>query len=305
MADCLVLGANGFLGSSLAETLAAKGNRVIAFDRFSKPRRFGTENIQVVKGDLGDLDLVRSLLAPGQHVFYFVSTTTPSSAVHDPTAEIAGNVIPLIRVLEASVNAGCGRFYFASTGGAIYGNQEVQPIPESAKPNPLNPYSIAKLAAEGYLGYFKSEFGLHTVALRISNPYGPGQHSQSQGIIPIVLGHLKEGSPVKVLGDGSMVRDYLYIDDLSRMITTMIDFEPEHDVYNLGSGTGTSVSELIELMSKVTGREPEVEVAPKPRSFVDSCVLDVSRFRDEFKAVATMPLREGISQTWAKLSEEV
>lgn len=304
MADCLVLGANGFLGSSLAKTLAAEGNRVIAFDRFSRPRRFESENIQVVKGDAGDLDLIRSLLAPGQHVFHFVSTSTPLSAVSDPTAEIAGNVIPLIRLLEESVNAGCGRFYFASTGGAIYGNQEVQPIQESAKPNPLNPYSIAKLAAEGYLRYFKSEFGLHTVVLRISNPYGPGQRNRSQGVIPIVLGQMKKGSAVTVLGDGSMIRDYLYVDDLSRMIAAMTRFEPENDVYNLGSGTGTSVSQLLDLMSKVTGREPVVKFAPKPKSFVDSCVLDISRFRNEFKTAGTTSLQEGITRTWEMLSAE-
>src|SRR5690606_13571636 len=164
---------------------------------------------------------------------------------------------------------------------------------------PVSPYAIGKLAIEGYLRYFRAKHGLESVSFRISNPYGPRQHPhRKQGVIPIFLQQIADGRPITVFGDGSMVRDYVYVEDLAAMVASTVGCSPAHPVYNLGSGAGTSVAELLELARAVTGREVEVVHEPQPVTFVNRSVLDVSRFVGEFGVRPAVSLREGMEFTW-------
>ena len=147
--------------------------------------------------------------------------------------------------------------------------------------------------------------GLDSVSLRISNPFGPRQHPHKrQGVIPIFLQHIAQGRPIPVFGDGSMVRDYLFVGDAAQMVSTVLGAKPTREVYNLGSGEGASVAELVALCRDVTGRRVEVEYLPTPSTFVNHIVLDVARFTEEFGVTASVPLREGIERTWHSVSEE-
>lgn len=295
----IVIGANGFLGSSLVEELVGRGHRVAAFDRFSRDAVLPPGVVRFA-ADFLDPDALVRAVEGHDHVFHFLSTTTPASADGDPVRDARENVLPSIHLLEACVRAGVGKVYFASTGGSIYGDQGSDPVSELTLPNPVSPYAIGKLAIEGYLAYFSRKHGLSSASFRISNPYGPRQlPSRGHGVIPTFLQHVSEGTAVRVFGDGTSVRDYLHVDDAVRMIANTIDASTRHPIYNIGSGVGTSLTELLDIVGRVTGVDPIIEYADEPMTFVHRSVLDTSRYGAEFGHAVARDLETGISQTWA------
>lgn len=300
----VVIGGNGFLGSHLVEQLVEAGHEVTVFDRFShEPLTPLPASVRIVKGELADRAALRDALAGQDLVAHLASSATPIDAGSDPSLDLRTNLADTVEMLQSAVSAGVSRVVFASSGGAIYGDHDSAPVSENSVPRPVSPYAIGKLAIEGYLRYFRATHGLDSVSLRISNPYGPRQRPEKrQGVIPIFLHRISHGLPLTVFGDGSMVRDYLYVTDAARMITTVMNTPTAHEVYNVGSGEGASVAQLVQLCREVTGREIEVREAPVPPAFVDRIVLDVSRFSEEFGVMATVPLREGIERTWHAVS---
>jgi UDP-glucose 4-epimerase len=150
------------------------------------------------------------------------------------------------------------------------------------------------------------KWGLNSTTFRISNPYGPRQRlTRKQGVIPIFLQRIALGQPIELYGDGSAVRDYIYASDVASMIAATVDRPTGHDVYNIGSGQGTSLAELIDLASSITGREVLVHESPAPRTFVDRAVVDISRYTGEFGDPDLLPLREGIERTWQHTLEQL
>ncbi len=306
MASALVIGANGFLGSHLTDALSAAGHAVTAFDRFSSQEpTFDRSRATVLRGEFlsrGDLE---AAVAGQQLVFHFLSSTNPATAESDPTLDIRTNVAQTVELLEACVAAGTQHIYFASTGGAIYGPQGKADYTEDDHTLPVSPYAIGKLAIENYLRYFRIVHGLQSTILRISNPYGTRQRPHKrQGLIPIALRQIVLGRPVDQFGDGSMVRDYLYVEDLVQMILALVSATPTSDTYNLGSGHGHSVIEVLDALRRVTEVDFEVRQLPVPPTFVDRVVLDTSRFRGEFGSMVLTPLDEGIRRTYREMTEQ-
>jgi UDP-glucose 4-epimerase len=304
MARCLVIGANGFLGSRLTDALVAAGHRVTAFDRFSRgTRAFSSADLTVVPGDFLSVADLAAAVEGQDDVFHFLSTTTPATVDGDPTIDLRTNVAQSVELLALCARAGIRRLFYASSGGAIYGPRPGASFVEDAPVAPISPYGIGKLAVERYIDYYAATAGLSAVSLRISNPYGTNPNpSKRQGVIPITLNRILRSEPVVRLGDGSMVRDYIHVDDLVRRILRMVDADPRHRVYNLGSGRGTSVAEVLETVRTVVGRDFPVRTAPKPATFVDHVVLDVSRYIEEFGADDDLSLTEGIARTWREMT---
>lgn len=304
MASCLVVGGNGFLGSYVVDELVAAGHDVTVFDRFSSPPTFTSAGVRAIAGDYLDTAALRSALEGQELLFHLLSTTTPVTADADPTLDIRTNVAQGVELLSLAVAAGVQRVYFASTGGAIYGDQPGETIAETALPVPVSPYAIGKLALEGYLRYFERKHGLRSVTFRISNPYGPRQHpDKKQGVIPIFLQHIAKGEPIEILGDDSMVRDYLFAPDMARMIVAAVGAEPAHDIYNIGSGHGTTLGQVIDLATAITGATVEVVTRARPATFVERSVLDISRYSAEFGSPTLVSLEEGMARTWAAMRE--
>lgn len=304
MARCLVIGANGFLGSRVVDGLAAAGHDVTGFDRYSAGiRAFETADAVAVTGDFLSPSDVAAAVVDADYVFHFLSTTTPASADRAPTVDLRTNVSATVELLSLCAEAGVRRVFFASSGGAIYGPQPRRVFTEDAPLLPVSPYGIGKLTIERYLDYYATTAGLDSVALRISNPYGPrATTSKGQGIIPITLDRIRRGEPAVQVGDGSMVRDYLHVDDLVARIMRMVERAPEHRAYNLGSGRGHSVAEVLAAVRDVVGYDFDVLRVPQPATFVDHVVLDVSRFRAEYGPDRDLTLTEGIADTWTRMT---
>jgi UDP-glucose 4-epimerase len=287
------------------DALAASGHDVTAFDRFSSQApTFTREGVRTFRGEFLSRADIEEAVRGQDYVFHFLSTTTPATAESDPTLDIRTNIAQTVELLEAAVSSGVKHFYFASTGGAIYGPQGKARYAESDRALPISPYGIGKLALEHYLSYFKARHGLNSTILRISNPYGTRQHpNRRQGLIPIALRQIAVGEPVIQLGDGSMVRDYVFVKDLVRMIVSIVGEATRHRLYNLGSGSGLSVREVLDSLRRVTEVEFDVEMRPKPPTFVDNVVLDTSRFAEEFGEPQLTALDDGVAETWKEILE--
>jgi UDP-glucose 4-epimerase len=173
------------------------------------------------------------------------------------------------------------------------------PIAEGYPTKPITSYGIVKLAAEKYLALFEHLHGLDYAALRISNPYGPYQDpGGQQGVIPVFLSRLRAGQPVTIWGDGSVVRDYLYVSDLVEALKLAAGADLGRKVLNVGSGRGTSLSELIAIIARVIGERPEVRYVVGRSLDVPASVLDVTRVREELGWKPRTGLDEGIDRTW-------
>ncbi len=267
MARCLVIGANGFLGSRLTDALVEAGHEVTGFDRFSRgTRSFASSTVRIVAGDFLSTSDLAAAVDGHDVVFHFLSTTTPATADGDPTLDLRTNVSQSVELLALCARAGVGRVFYASSGGAIYGPQTLPVFSETAPLAPLSPYGIGKLIVERYLDYYAATEGLASVSLRISNPYGANANpSKRQGIIPITLNRIQRGEPVVQVGDGSMVRDYIHVDDLVRRILRMVETEPRERAYNLGSGARALGARGPRGRSTRGGARLPVHVVPKPR----------------------------------------
>lgn len=307
MARALVIGANGFLGSHLVEALAGAGHEVTAFDRFSSQEpTFDSAGVRVVRGEFLSRGDIESAVSGQDLVFHFLSSTNPATAESDPTLDIRTNVAQSVELLEACVAAGTAHFYFASTGGAIYGPQGKADYVEDDHTLPVSPYAIGKLTIENYLRYFRTVHDLRSTIFRISNPYGTRQRPHKrQGLIPIALRQIALGLPVIRFGDGGMVRDYLFVEDLVSMIMPIVGTVPNSQIYNLGSGQGYSVTEVLASIARVTQTDFAIEQRPVPPTFVDRVVLDTSRFRAEFGDLSITPLDEGVRSTYKEIREQL
>lgn len=301
-----MLGANGFVGSHLVDGLVSAGHEVTAFDRFSLGTSvYASSDVRPFVGDfLNRADLANALTGQ-DHVFHFLSMTDPATAENDPTLDIRTNVAASVELLELCVQAGIGKVFFASSGGTIYGDQAKRVLAETDPTLPVSPYAIGKLAIENYLRYFHAKFGLEYLVYRISNPYGPRQRpTKRQGVIPIFLRQISRDEPVTVFGDGGMVRDYLYVEDAARMMVAAVGAPAQQRVYNIGSGHGHSINEIIEVIREVTRREVVTRHAEVPSTYVDHITLDPTRYCTEFNVAASTPLTAGVEAVWHEIGEQ-
>jgi len=302
MTTCLILGGTGFLGSHLAERLVNRGYGVRVFDSFETGManlETIKDKIEITKGDfLNHADVLQALQGV-DYVFHYISTTVPATAVKDPVYDVETNVIATIRLLQLAVDSNVKRVIFPSSGGTIYGEPSSLPVHETHPLSPIDPYGISKLAIEKYLHHFNRAYGLDYLVLRYSNPYGERQspHGQ-QGVIPVFLNRVKMGERPVIYGDGSMERDYIYVGDAVKATITALEKKTAHKIFNIGSGTGTSINGLLEVMSDVVGKNIEPVYAEDTAVRVQKIVLDTSRIRGEIGWKPRTSLEEGIATTW-------
>lgn len=303
MADILVIGGNGFLGSHLVDALAgASQHRITVFDMFSGTTHWTSKGIEIFDGNFLNTDDVRRAVRGNSIVVHMLSTTDPATAENDPTVDIRTNILSSVELFEICVDEGVEHVYFASSGGTVYGDQGKVSYREDDPTLPVSPYGIGKVAIENYMRFFQRKHGLRSTSLRIANPYGTRQNPHKrQGIIPIFLRNILTGKPLTVMGDGSMFRDYIYVKDFAAIATTVITRGADAEVYNVGSGRGTTINELIESMIRVTGMTPQIEYRPTPPTYVHGSVLDISRVNEEFGPFTMTDLDEGIARTWQEI----
>ena len=309
MAEIVVVGGTGFIGAAVALQLVNDGHAVRVYSR-SRTRfdqTFGAHStIEHVAGELSDPEATSAAVAGAEHVLHFASTTNPAASVDAARDDVMSNVLDSLTLFDACVAASIRRLTFASTGGAIYGHYPGRPLHEDDATMPVSPYAIGKLATEGHLRYYHARHGLQSLALRISNPYGPRQNAASgQGVIAAFMDAAREGNPVTVFGDGGMVRDYLHIDDAARMIARTVSVDAPHAIVNVGSGVGHSVAEVLSLVERATGRSIPTDRRPARPSDVPVVVLDTERYAAAYGSSPTTTLADGIANVWVARTAEL
>lgn len=296
----LVTGGNGFLGVHCVDALSAAGWQVRVLDLFE--RRFGAppEGIEVIKGDLNNDYTLREALIGVDQVLHLAWASIHEVATRDPLTDITANLLPSLRLLSEARLAGVQRFVFLSSGGTVYGPAQSLPIAENHPTNPINAYGITKLAVEKYLHMFHVLYGLDTITLRPSVPYGPGQDPRRrQGAVGVFLYRIATEKPIEIWGDGSVRRDYFYIDDLvSAVLASLRLKSPPVRVFNLGGGQSYSLNELLKLLGPITGREPVVRYCPDRKFDVPDLLLDTARARTYLNWQPAVSLQDGVRRTW-------
>jgi UDP-glucose 4-epimerase len=268
---CLVLGGGGFLGGHLVEALQTEGFKVRVFDRV--PRRATAARIDPetdwYEGDFGNRGDVDASLKECDVAFHLVATTLPRSSNEDPVHDLESNLVPTVRFLEAAVERGVKKVVFASSGGTVYGIPQTVPIAENHPTRPLCSYGIHKLAIEQYLHLYHTLYGLRYCVLRLANPFGERQRSDaSQGAVAVFLDQALRGDKITVWGDGCAVRDYVYVGDVARAFCLAATHESAAGVFNVGSGEGHSVNDLLAAIERLLGRDV-------PRRYTQGRAFDV------------------------------
>lgn len=298
----LVLGGAGFLGSHVAEALLRRGRAVRVFDRPHADMSRLDEiphGWEFVGGDfLNEADQAEALRGVST-VFHLISTTIPATSSLNPIYDVETNLTSTLRCLELALESGVKRIVFVSSGGTVYGRPRSLPITEEHPTEPLVSYGVVKLAIEKYLRLYWRLYGLSYRILRLSNPYGPRQDiAGAQGAASVFLGHAHAGQPIEIWGDGSVVRDYIYVEDAVAGILAAEASESSEGLYNIGSGEGVSLNELVAHICDAAGRDVEVRLLPGRPFDVPANVLDIDKARRELGWFPRVPLAEGLRRTW-------
>ncbi len=292
----LVTGGAGFIGSNLVDALLARGNEVHVLDDLSTGKRervadAATLHVADIRSPDEEFDSARP-----EVVYHLAAQADVRTSVERPHFDAAVNVLGTVRILEAARRHGA-RVVFSSTGGAIYGECD-GPAREDASPQPLAPYGASKLCGEEYLATWNRLYGTGHVTLRFGNVYGPRQEPHGEaGVVAIFMGRLQNGGTPTIYGDGRQTRDYVYVGDVVDAMLRATD----HDggVYNVGTGTETSVLELYDAIVAVTGIERAPERAEARLGELQRSSLDPTAAERDLGWRAETSLDEGLRKTWS------
>ena len=299
----LITGAAGFLGSPLANMLAADKHTVIGLDDLStgNPERLSPE-VNLIRGDVSDRPKLWSLLQEVDCVFHLAARVIVPETILYPREYNQVNVGGTVALMEAMRDVGVRRVIFISSG-TIYGNQSVQPLKETCRVNPRSPYAVSKLAAEYYIRTIGDLWGIETVCLRVFNTYGPGQRMPptNAALIPYCLHQALENGTIVIHGDGKQTRDYVYVEDIvNAMVSAAVTPDINHLIINVGSGQEASVTEVVNLVLKVTGKKPEVIYHSQHDSGPSRMSADLGLARKKLNYDPRITLENGLRLTIEK-----
>ena len=296
----LVTGGAGFIGVHTVRRLAAEGLEVLVIDDLrhacGEPLP-GAADIEAVDITSAAATAVVGRFRPDA-ILHLAAQGGVSRSVRDPAGDAMVNVVGTVTMLRASADAGCPRFIFASSGGAIYGRAPRIPTPERTSPAPLSPYGAAKLAAEGYLGMFERSFGLSTLALRYSNVYGPFQDGTGEaGVVAITCERLLSGRPPEIRGDGQQTRDFVFVEDVAEANLHALRSDARGTI-NIGTGIASSVRIVVDELITLAAYAGTSSIVDGRPGEVRDTALGVNRAAKRLGWVARTPLRDGLSQTF-------
>ncbi len=296
----LITGAAGFLGSALANRLCREGHHVRGIDDLStgNPESLDPE-VVFTRGDVNDRPKLWTLLQGVECVFHLAARVAVSESILYPKEYNSVNVGGTVSLMEAIRDVGVGRVVFISSG-AVYGNQEEQPLQESAIPDPGSPYAVSKLSSEFYVRTIGRLWGIETVILRVFNAYGPGQNlpPSHPPVIPNFLFQAVRGGTIVIHGDGKQTRDYVYVDDVVQAMVSSATTPHIHDhIINVGSGTEVTVRELVSLIQELTNSDAEVIYNPRSDSGVARMCADLTLAREKLAYQPRTTLAEGLRLT--------
>lgn len=302
----VIFGGGGFIGSAIADLLLDEGHTLRIFERprVQPYRRFKSdESVEWMTGDLSNTHDVSDAVQGVDAVLHLVSTTLPKNSNDDPIYDVQSNIVASLHILKAMVVHKVRKILFISSGGTVYGKPLYLPVDEKHPTNPEVSYGITKLAIEKYLQMYERLHGINAITLRVANPYGERQRIETaQGAVSVFLHNAIKGIPIEIWGDGSVVRDYIHVSDVATAFAKALNYTGEQRLFNVGSGTGTSLNELIGQVEVALGRSFERCYLPGRPFDVPVSVLCNNLSRSELKWTPFVSLSEGVARTaeWMK-----
>ena len=273
----LVIGGNGFIGLNLLKRLAQRADlEVSSFDINYPTERI--ERIEYVKGDFFDDNMLQNAIKGMDLIIHSLSTVNPGNSNERFMQGYGRDFVQTIKLCDMLIKQN-SNMIFLSSGGTVYGVQEYQPIKETALPIPINHYGSVKLCIENVIRTFNTQLHTKMRIARISNPYGPGQdYKKGVGFIDAAIKKLIEKETLEIWGDGENIRDYIYIDDVCKMLETLIDYQGDEEVFNLSSNEGISQNQVVEVLKEID-KSLSVEYKDARSVDVKKIVLDNTKIK--------------------------
>ena len=295
----LVTGGAGFIGSHLVDRLIQEGHEVVIVDNLSTGKRRNLNRAaRFFKLDIQSWRLERVFRNERPNiVMHLAAQMDVRKSVEDPIFDAQVNVLGMLNVLQQSIKHGVRKVVFSSSGGAIYGEQEIYPVPESHATRPLSPYGISKLCGEQYLSYYQRVSGLQIVSLRYANVYGPRQDPDGEaGVVAIFIQKLLNNEQAIVNGNGRQTRDFVYVEDVVEANLAVMGQETQ-GTYNVGTGEETSINDLLRILIAHTNSTCKEIHGPAKIGEQVRSVIDSSKLRQELSWEPRTELSEGLKRT--------
>lgn len=300
--NIILLGAAGFIGTNLTIKLAENiDNKIVVVDEnenfFSPIKELKLDNVSIKEIPFSESTNFENLLKNQEVVYHLISTTVPTTSNQQIAQELEANVVVTAKLLDSCVKCGVKKVVFLSSGGTVYGKEVDCPLKENTATNPISSYGIQKITIEKLLYLYRYMYGLDYRIIRLANPYGPYQRPNGVlGAVTTFTYKALVGDEITVYGDGSIIRDFIYIDDAVRGILNIVNGDNKHRTFNLGCGYGTSIKELLEIIQRTLGLDMKIIYLQGRKFDVPVNYLDISRYEEAYGKLKPVPLEEGIKK---------
>ncbi len=301
-----IFGGGGFIGSAIADRLLKNGHELRIFERprIQPYREFCSgERVEWITGDMLSNHDLSEAIDSVDVVINLVSTTLPKSSNDDPIYDVQSNLVSSLQLLNAMSASKVHKIVFISSGGTVYGDPIYLPVDENHPTEPRLSYGITKLAIEKYLLMYQHIYGIKANILRVTNPYGERQRVETaQGAVGVFLSKAINNQPINIWGDGSVVRDFIYVGDVADAFARAVDYDGSKSIFNISSGVGTSINELLNKIERVLGRKIVRNYMQGRPLDVPVSILDNKLVQKEMGWVPQVTLEEGIVKAadWIK-----
>ena len=297
----VIFGGGGFIGSTIVDRLLMDGHQLRIFERprVLPYRQFNaSESVEWISGDLMSRSDVGNAIDGMDVVLHLVSTTLPKSSNEDPIFDVQSNLVATLQMLSEMATRKVSRVVFISSGGTVYGKPIYSPIDETHPTDPTVSYGITKLAIEKYLLLYQAMHGIKVTILRVANPYGERQRIETaQGAVGVFLSKALQRQSIDIWGDGEIIRDYIYISDVANAFAKAIIYKGDQSIFNISSGHGTSLNELLREIEVTLGYEVTKNYLPGRSFDVPVSVLNNSLARNELLWTPKVSLHDGMWKT--------
>ena len=295
----LILGATGFLGSVVTSILAREGHQVVCLVRGADSEN-NLPNVEFVQATLDDTQAIAENAKDADFLLHFAWDTTPGTSKGQPTVEAVNNLLPTFRLLEQLHSLSRCKLVFISSAGAVYDEDGVSVANETSLLGPASYYGAGKLAVEMFLRAYCAQTAQPVVIVRPTNVYGPGQRTKRQfAIVPTLMDAISEGTTFQIWGNGEATRDYLYAEDFAEFFVLLMAQQLEGvSTFNLASQQSCSISNLCEIMQKISGKKLSLKHLPERTIDMHGVAIDSSHAKAVLGWQATTGLEEGLAKTW-------
>jgi UDP-glucose 4-epimerase len=308
MKKIIVIGGAGFIGRHVVNLLCESRREVVVVGRSSQPNGMLHPACRYISGDYVDRALLKKVLTSGCEVIDLAYSTVPKTSYEDPAFDLLSNLPASVGLFQEALESGVGRLLIVSSGGTVYGPANQLPIREDHPAMPVSPYGITKLTTDRYAMMFHRNNGLPVLVARPANAYGEDQRTGTgQGFIAAAIQAILSGREIEIYGVGGTIRDYIHVRDVAAGIVSILENGRDGEIYNLGTGIGTSNAEIVRVLEKLAARDRltvRTKVLPSRSFDVEANILDSSKLRSASNWTHAVGVEEGVSSMWKALRGE-